>query len=164
VSTHRKWGSHDDRVLVRPANPGDVDYIRSLSKRVFQQYGPYEDMVTHWFESGRTVTLLALMKKHPVGFVMLGRLEHPFYLPIVSEVLAVAVEPSRSRLGIGSLLMKEVQRKAKEIEVETLVLHTAIDNLVGQRLFRTCGFASSEIKKEFYPAGQDALMMYKEIA
>jgi ribosomal-protein-alanine N-acetyltransferase len=94
---------------------------------------------------------------------MLGRLERQFYLPIVSEVLAIAVEPARWKCGIGHLLMKEMQKRARQIEVETLVLHTATENFPGQRLFRKCGFVPCEMKKAFYPEGQDALMMLKDL-
>lgn len=153
-----------DRVTVRPARAADVDYIRSLSKKVFQQYGPYENMLARWFESGIAVTLLALMEKRPVGFAMLGRLERRRYPPGVSELLAIAVEPAKWKLGIGGLLMREIQRDAKDLKVETLVLHTAVENLPGRKLFEKYGFTPFEVKKNFYPEGQDALMMYKDIS
>ncbi|MDY6954860.1 MAG: GNAT family N-acetyltransferase, partial [Thermodesulfobacteriota bacterium] len=144
MSTGKTERSSIERVRVCLAEPGDVDYVRGLSKRLFRQYGPYEEMVTRWFNSGVTVTLLASTEKRPAGFVMLGRLAHPFYLPIVSEVLAIAVDPARWTCGIGHLLMKEIEKRARQLGVETLVLHTATDNVLGQRLFTKCGFVSCE--------------------
>ncbi|RLB82932.1 MAG: hypothetical protein DRH17_04035 [Deltaproteobacteria bacterium] len=158
-----KYGETKGIARLRQARAADVDYIRALSKKVFQQYGPYENILACWFESGITVTLLALMQKRPVGFVMLDRLEHKWYLPRVCELLAIAVEPLRWRLGIGDLLMRGVQRKAKELGIKTLVLHTAAENLPGQKLFKKHEFIPFKIKKHFYPEGQDALMMYKDI-
>jgi ribosomal protein S18 acetylase RimI-like enzyme len=117
-----------------------------------------------WFELGITVTLLALMEKHAVGFAMLRRLEHGWSLPSVSELLSIAVEPAKWRLGIGDLLMDEILREAERIEVETLVLHTAIDNLPARILFRKHGFSKFGMKKKYYPKGQDAIMMYKDIS
>ena len=143
---------------------GDADYIRSLSKKVFEQYGPYESLLVQWFESGFTVTLLALMEKHAVGFAMLRRLEHGRFLPSVSELLSIAVEPSKWRLGIGDFLMDEIIREAERLGVETVVLHTAIDNLPAQILFRKHGFSEVGMKKKFYPKGQDAITMYKDIS
>jgi ribosomal-protein-alanine N-acetyltransferase len=110
------------------------------------------------------MTFLALMEGRPVGFAMLSRLKGVWYLPHVSELLAIAVEPEKWKRGIGDLLMKEIQRKAEELEVEMLVLHTAIENLPGQKLFKKYGFVPLDIKKNFYPKGQDAIMMYKDIA
>jgi len=149
---------------VRPARAGDADYIRGLSKKVFEQYGPYERLLVQWFELGITVTLLALMEKHAVGFAMLRRLGHGWSLPGLSELLAIAVEPAKWRIGIGDLLMDEILREAERLEVGTLVLHTAIDNLPAQILFRKHGFSELGMKKSFYPKGQDAIIMYKDIS
>jgi ribosomal-protein-alanine N-acetyltransferase len=154
---------YGDRLTVRPAKAEDGDYIRALGKTVFQQYGSYEDILGGWFESGAAVTLLAWMKKQPVGFAMLGRPRYEPYFHQILELLAIAVEPSKRRLGIGDLLMGEVQRKANELEVDMLVLHTAVYNLVSQKLFKKHGFIPVETRRRFYPEGQDALTMYKEI-
>ena len=151
------------KVIIRPAETSDVEYIRNLSKKVFQQYGTYDDTLPRWFLSGMTVTILALVKKAPAGFAMMGRLPHEWYAPRVSELLGIAVEPERQGCGIGDLLMKEVVREARGHEIEMLILHTAVENLDGQRLFKKHGFVASEVKKNFYPEGQEALMMYRNI-
>jgi len=164
TGSYKKNMGDKNRVTVQPAEPVDAHYIRSLGKKVFQQYGPYEEMLVRWFESGITVTFLALMKGRPVGFAMLSRLKGVWYLPRVSELLAIAVEPEKRNRGIGDLLMKKIQRKAEELEVKMLVLHTPTENLPGQKLFKKYGFVPLDIKKNFYPKGQDAIMMYKDIA
>jgi ribosomal-protein-alanine N-acetyltransferase len=156
--------SDKNQVTVRLAKPEDVHYIRSLSKKVFQQYGPYDETLVNWFEAGFTVTFLALMERRPVGFAMLSGIKGLWFLLRISELLAIAVEPEKWKLGIGDLLMKEVHRRAEELEVEMLVLHTGAENLPGQKLFKKYGFIPLDIKKNFYPEGQDALMMYKDIA
>jgi ribosomal-protein-alanine N-acetyltransferase len=163
-ATHfKKKASCIDRVTTRLARTSDEDYIRSLSERAFHQYGSYDKMLSHWLVSGTTVTLLALMNKGPVGFAMLGCSAYKGYSAPFYELLAIAVEPEMHRIGIGDLLMSDILRKAEELQVEILILHTATENLSGQRLFKKHGFASSEIKKNFYPEGQDALMMYKDM-
>lgn len=163
AGTYKKNTSHGDRVNVRPAKASDVDYIRSLGKKVFHQYGPYEDILGGWFESSMTVTVLALMKVLPMGFAMVSLFRRASSPVRVAELLAIAVEPAKWRCGIGDLLMREIERKAKQLKVEKLILHTAAENLPGQKLFKKHGFMPSEIKKDFYPKGQDALMMCKSV-
>ncbi len=149
---------------MRSAKAEDADFIRNLSKRVFEQYGPYERILTEWFVSGITLTRLALMDERPVGFAMLKKPEDQWYVEQVSELLAIAVEPEKWGLGIGDLLMKEVPREARGLMAETLLLHTATDNLRSQKLFKKHGFTPFDLKKNFYPKGQDALMMYKHVS
>jgi ribosomal-protein-alanine N-acetyltransferase len=148
---------------MRHAEAADLRYILSLSRKAFNKYGPYEKIVDRWFESSVTITCLALMKERPAGFAMLSVPAYGWYGPGVSELLAIAVEPGKRKLGIGNLLLREVERRAEELKVEILVLHTATENIPGRKLFEKHGFTSFEVKKNFYPNGQDALMMYKDI-
>ena len=162
-SLQRKGAGHAYQVTVRSAGPADVEYVRSLGNRVFRRYGPYESILTEWFESRATVTLVALMEKQLVGFAMLGRLEREWHLTRVCELLAIAVEPAKWKLGIGDLLMNEVVGKAQRINAEILILHTAADNVRGQKLFKKHGFSVFGVKESFYPKGQDALVMYNNV-
>ena len=149
---------------MRPAEAVDVDFIQRLGGKVFHRYGPYDEILVDWFTSDISLTFLAEMENRPVGFAMLSRLKPVWYLPRVSELLAIAVESEKRTLGIGDLLMQKVLREAEEWGVEMLILHTDTENSPGQSLFMKHGFISLDIKKSFYPKGQDALMMYKDIA
>ena len=150
-------------VSVRIARAGDVGFIRNLSRTAFHEYGPYDEMLPDWFMAGITVTLLAVLEERPVGFAMIRRIGRESRLHRVSELLAIAVEPSQRNRGIGNLLLNEMQKTAYRSGVEILVLHTAIDNLPGRTLFKKHGFILLDTKHGFYPEGQDAVMMYKDI-
>jgi ribosomal protein S18 acetylase RimI-like enzyme len=160
---HRKSQSQKRHITIRYANELDVEFIRRLSRNAFHEYGPYEEILPRWFTSGMTVTMVAVINKEPVGFAMLGQHQEGWYSPPVSEMLAIAVDPGSRRLGIAELLMREIERRARQLQVSRLVLHTAGENQAGQQLFRKRGFTPSENKKAFYPGGQDALMMVKEL-
>ncbi len=160
VNRPKKTG-YGARITIRQATALDVGYIRSLGKEVFQQYGPYEDLLPEWFASGLAVTLLASIEERTAGFAMFGHLEGVRYPHGMCELLAIAVEPTKWDLGIGGRLMTEVERRATALNVEKMILHTAVENLRGQSLFAKHGFIPLEVKKRFYPEGQDALMMCK---
>ncbi len=161
--THWKRSNHREGITLRQAKETDTGFIRSLSRKVFRIYGPYEELLPLWFESGITVTILALIGKKPVGFAMLGRPSQKWHSALVGELLGIAVEPNRHKAGIGNLLMREVIKRAERLNIEMLILHTAPENLPAKRLFQKQGFVLSEVKKKFYPEGQDALMMQRSI-
>jgi ribosomal protein S18 acetylase RimI-like enzyme len=154
---------HVSPLRIRPARPMDVDYIRDLSKRSFLQYGPYDNVLSEWFELGTTLTLLAGEGKRDVGFAMLSQPLQNYPIPLEIEVLAIAVERNRWRKGIGDILMGQVEIAALQLKVDKVLLHTAVENLPARSLFEKHGFVPAEIKRGFYPRGQDALMMIKEI-
>ena len=162
TKSDRRRSPSGDKIKIIPARIKDADYIRSLSKKVFTRYGPYDDTLTGWFMSGLAWTVLASTGKRPVGVAMLGRSAHDHSMSRIYELLAIAVEPEMQKLGIGSRLLNKIERKARELNAETLVLHTSADNAPGRKLFRKHGFVTAETKGNFYPGGQDALMMYKK--
>jgi len=109
------------------------------------------------------MTLIALQAEIPIGFAMLGRFSNPSQLMLSAELLAIAVRPDKQRIGAGRLLMKEIEEVAVSLGVDRLFLHTAKENLPAQKLFVSCLFTRSELKKKFYPAGQDGLLMFKNL-
>ena len=152
-----------ERITLRQAIGADTAFIRSLSQKVFHVYGPYEEMLPRWFESGITVTILASTEKKPVGFAMLGRPSEGWHFDLTGELLAIAVEPESHNMGIGDLLMEEIITRAEKLHTEKLILHTAPENHSAKRLFQKHGFVLWTIKKKFYPEGQDALLMQRGI-
>ena len=163
TAIQKSKASQKPHLEIRSAEAPDVEFILTLSKKAFQQYGPYDEMLPHWFLSGSTITFLALIEKTPVGFAMLNKPDHTSSFPHMCELLAIAVEPDRRRLHVADLLMKQLEKTASKLKIEMLILHTAVDNVPGQRLFKKHGFTPSGIKDGFYPEGQDALMMCKDI-
>jgi len=99
----------------------------------------------------------------PVGFVMIGALPGDREGETRVEVLAIAVVPEFQHRGIGKELLQHAQKSLEELGDQRLFLHTAKENLVGQKLFLRNGFTPVELKKGFYPSGQDALMMVKDL-
>ncbi len=163
IARYNQKVSQKARITIRPAIPSDMHYVAGLSRKVFQQYGPYEDILPQWLESGFTVTFMAMLEKKPVGFVMLGMPGQRWEFQGTCELLAIAVEPARQRLGAADILLREILKTATELLVERIVLHTAAQNLPGKKLFEKHGFVPAGIKKAFYPKGQDALMMCKDL-
>jgi ribosomal protein S18 acetylase RimI-like enzyme len=170
IGSPRKTLQHKDKtslksqVTTRPARPSELNYIQNLSKKLFHQYGPYEILLPRWFAAVITVTILALMGKKPVGFAMFTHPIKTWGFPRACELLAIAVEPERQGQGTGDLILSEIERMAKDLGIEKMFLHTGVENIPGQKLFMKHGFVPTQIKKNFYPEGQDALMMSKDLS
>jgi ribosomal protein S18 acetylase RimI-like enzyme len=154
--------SQKPEIILRPAAGGaDTLFVGRLSGKVFNIYGPYQEIIPKWIESGIGLTIIALMDGRPMGFAMIGEPYERYDLQPSSELLAIAVDPERKGMGVGKLLLKEIERRAVEMKVKRIFLHTAVYNLSAQRLFSRVGYGIWEIKKCFYPEGQDALVMFK---
>jgi ribosomal protein S18 acetylase RimI-like enzyme len=109
------------------------------------------------------MTHISVAEGGPAGFVMIGALPGGAEGETHAEVLAIAITPEFQRRGIGSELLQFAQRKVEEMGEQRLFLHTAKENLVAQKLFLRHGYRPVGTKRGFYPSGQDALMMVKEL-
>jgi ribosomal protein S18 acetylase RimI-like enzyme len=152
------------RILLRRAVPSDGAFIGGLSSRVFEVYGPYGEIVTRWFESGTSLTFAAFVGDRPAGFAMIGRPSPVTPVVPVTELLAIAVEPHHQGRGLGAMLLGKMEESAVRLQVRRLLLHTGAENSRAQRLFIRCGYAPAESKPGFYPAGQAAILMFKDLS
>lgn len=80
------------------------------------------------------------------------------------HVTNIAVLPSHQRLGLGSVLIDEIEKFAIMNRCETLSLEVRVSNKDAQRLYRKLGFQSRTIKKGYYTEkNEDAVDMIKRI-
>jgi ribosomal-protein-alanine N-acetyltransferase len=159
----KKKIDHKASIITRPAERSDVHFVKELSRRVFHIYGPYKKIIGSWMESDVTVCLVGLIDNRPVGFAMISDLSLEAQPTRVSELLAIAVVPEKQGIGIGEALLREMEKRAAEMKITELFLHTAKDNLAALRLFRKNGYHAWCVKEVFYPAGQDAVFMSKQL-
>jgi ribosomal protein S18 acetylase RimI-like enzyme len=153
------------KILIRQAKLSDKAFIAGLSGKAFSIYGPYRTTVSQWFESDVTMTFISMVEGRPVGFVMMGALPGDREGETRAEVLAIAVSPEFQHRGIGEELLQSAQKCLEELGEgkQRLFLHTAKENLAAQKLFLRNGYRPVEIKRGFYPSGQDALMMVNDL-
>jgi ribosomal protein S18 acetylase RimI-like enzyme len=157
-----KSGFQNTAVKIRSAKTADIDFITDLSDQVFAVYGPYCEIITSWFGSGTTTTLIAKVGKKPIAFGMLGFLSDELYQKGMAELLAIAVTSEFQKQGVACKLLRAIEQKAEALHIKQLSLHTAKENLAAQKLFAKNGFVMAALKELYYPAGQTSLMMIKE--
>ena len=59
--------------------------------------------------------------------------------------------------------MQAMERIASESMLQWIFLHTSTDNTPARRLFEGQGYEVREVRGDFYPEGQDALLMCREL-
>jgi ribosomal-protein-alanine N-acetyltransferase len=151
------------RIHVREARPADRVFISRLSGLAFRRFGAYAGIIRDWLDSGAAMTLLALSGDRPVGFAMAARIPPPLTAPGETEILAIAVDPGVRRSGIGRLLLRRLETAAREAGAGVIRLHTAAGNLQARALFEGEGYQVLGLERCFYPRGQDAVLMAKEM-
>jgi ribosomal protein S18 acetylase RimI-like enzyme len=154
----------DSNIELRRAVEIDSLFIRSLSREVFSIYGPYEEILSGWFRFERGITtILACRNNSRIGFAMLSEPNSRCNLPDASELLGIAVATETQGKGIGHRLLEAIDSVASDLGTKWILLHTAVDNLPARRLYEKTGYKILELKRGFYPEGQDAIAMFKQV-
>ena len=81
-----------------------------------------------------------------------------------AEILNIAVAPEQRNKGFGGVLMEEMLRDAKALGAEKAFLEVRKTNLGAQRLYRRFDFEEYGVRKNYYPDGEDAILMQRRFA
>ena len=78
-----------------------------------------------------------------------------------AHVTTLAVSPAHQRRGIGTLLLADLARVARERGCRNLTLEVRVGNRAAQRLYAAFGFVPAGIRKNYYvETNEDALVMW----
>jgi len=81
-----------------------------------------------------------------------------------ADVLTIAVRESSWGLGIGSALLDELIRAARERDCAEVFLEVRADNPRAHGLYQRRGFAEIGVRRGYYkPSGVDAIVMRKDL-
>lgn len=150
--------------VCRVANENDLDFISQLSSEVFLEYGNYDEIVPAWFSEPGVMTLVILENTEPLGFAMLAVERRERNQTPSVHVLAIAISPRQQRNGLGSTLLGGVEEFARKFGIRRVRLNTAEVNQQALSFFLKAGYEVIGSEKRFYPEGQSALIMTKELA
>lgn len=80
-----------------------------------------------------------------------------------ADVQTVAVLPEARGLGIGSLLVAELEAAALDRACSRMLLEVRSDNVAAQRLYERAGFGVDGTRRGYYAPGVDAVLMSKRL-
>jgi ribosomal protein S18 acetylase RimI-like enzyme len=161
---------------IRDAGPGDRDAILALTLGAYAEYAPL--MPANW-EAYRRNIVATLADVKPAeqivaeedGNVLGAVLLYPAGTAFSSrdgvqislrwpEVRLLAVRPDARGRGVGTALMHECVRRARQAGAEALTLHTTDIMQVAIRLYEGMGFVrASEL--DFHPAPEVTVKGYR---
>ena len=79
------------------------------------------------------------------------------------HILNVAVDPKFRRTGIGSGLMAEVIAEADLKGAAVITLEVRRSNLAARGLYRKLEFEERRLRRNYYGAGEDAIVMERQL-
>jgi ribosomal-protein-alanine N-acetyltransferase len=146
-----------DVLEIGPATLRDVDAIHGIEEECFPAPWRKEFFRGEVVADGR-YNLVARKNGVIVGYL--------FAMWIFEEmhVNKIAVTPSERRRGVADALMERLFEFAREKEIETIALEVRQSNMGAQEFYRHLAFERSYIRPRYYPDGEAAVVMVREMA
>jgi ribosomal protein S18 acetylase RimI-like enzyme len=153
--------------VIRRAVTDDHAWIASVGALVYRELGDYDQVLPTWLTQAGVLSWVDVDERQQRrGFAILG-----FYFEderrAVADLLAIGVDPTFQRRGVGQALLDHVIDVAARIgptnEIHELRLTVAHDNWVGQRLYGKRGFRFADVEPGRYAGGQRAMRMVRPL-
>ena len=143
----------------RPANAFDLLVFVSLDKELFP-YSPWSaSQYKEEFSAPTRHFVVALDETESIigyaGVFAPGGAE--------ADVLTVGVIPSQRGKGIARQLMAQITDWARQQGSTAMMLEVKVDNLEAIDLYDSLGYSKLNIRKDYFGAGLDALVMRLEL-
>jgi ribosomal-protein-alanine N-acetyltransferase len=81
----------------------------------------------------------------------------------VAHIITIDVAPERRRLGVGTLMLEEIERRLLAFGVSEINLETATDNEAGTAFWQRHGYRAIGVLEGYYLGKQDAYAMQKRL-
>ena len=82
-----------------------------------------------------------------------------------ADIIAIGTDKTKQGRGFGQIILQHLIDVAEQHNVAEIILEVAADNIAARRLYDSCGFHVSGIRKGYYYCGQnrcDALIMVRQ--
>jgi ribosomal-protein-alanine N-acetyltransferase len=147
-----------ETVALRLFDPRDLEPVMSLVTTTFQQVFSEEMYLAvqqAWpegqiidVEEGRLAGVLLSMRRSAIS----------------ARVLVMAVREGYRDMGIGSLMLRAFVQQCVREGIVSIVLEVRISNLMAREFYRRFGFRSVEPLVDYYPDGEDGVLMTMDLA
>ena len=135
----------------------DILRISQLEKECFNEDAWDYKQIAHSFESENFVGLAAEDGGEVVGYGAIT------VAVDTADVENIAVSEPYRFSGIGSAILDSLVEEAQKKGVKKLFLEVRVSNANAMLLYLKHGFVGDYCRTRYYPDGEDALVMKKEI-
>ncbi|MEW6273353.1 MAG: ribosomal protein S18-alanine N-acetyltransferase [Thermodesulfobacteriota bacterium] len=145
--------------VLRAMERGDVAGVAAIEAAAFPR--PWTESA---FQHELDVPFSRALIAHPAGdrdtiagYLVLWHVADEVHL------LDLAVAPGFRRRGLGRALAESVITHAREAGARLVTLEVATTNAAARALYEGLGFVATELRRDYYAPGEDAVAMVLEV-
>lgn len=170
VSSLPEGAALPDGAALRSMSAADIAPVSELENRLFPHdawpESFFSDELSHAEPSAAperaTRQYWVIEESTSEGVRIIGYAGMMCVLPI-ADVQTIAVAPEAQGRGLGTVLLRTIIEAAVSRRAEQVLLEVRADNPGAQALYRREGFEHIHTRPQYYPDGEDALIMQKAL-
>ncbi|MEL9999177.1 MAG: GNAT family N-acetyltransferase [Thermoplasmata archaeon] len=124
--------------MIRRGNIEDFDIVKKIEKKTFGKFAYLEDEIK---EMIRSSYILLYNESAYIAFFFEGNSCH---------VESIAVLPNQKKKGIGSTLMKEMEKISKENGINRVILEVREKNYGAIKFYESIGYKKIGLIENYY--------------
>lgn len=147
---------------IRKATTSDVKTLQNLNDELFQDNSKYDpDINIDWAQSEaghkyfskavndkNTICLIVEDNGKPIGYIAASPIEIDYRLSRYIEINNMGVSPAFRSKGIGSELIEECMRIAKQRGFDRIYVNAYSDNIKAIKFYERNGFGKIDVSLE----------------
>jgi ribosomal-protein-alanine acetyltransferase len=150
------------QVTVEHATIKHLRKLVNLERECFTVEAYSEKQISRLLKDPKGVTLLAQADSDIAGFI-LGLVED-LKNHRLGHVVTIDVALKYRRIGIGSILLKEIEVIFSQRGAEAVYLEVRVDNKSARQLYSKHGYKEFGALEDYYSAGTHGLRLIKRLA
>jgi [ribosomal protein S18]-alanine N-acetyltransferase len=145
-------------LVIRPYEGRDFAGLYRLDQKCFVPGIAYSKWSLRYFLNlPEADCLVAGEDKQIVGFILAEE------NPPLAHIITLDVSLEKRRSGLGSALLREMEKRFRYHEVRSVLLETAVDNESGIAFWQHHGYRTEAVLKRYYLHQIDAYEMRKRL-
>ncbi len=151
-------------MILRDYRPEDFAHLCEIDRLCFPPGIAYTaEEMRLYIADPRTFTLVVEEPEHRIIGFLIARLEAGRRGARIGHLVTIDVHPDWQGRGIGSLLLREAERRLRQAGAHFIFLETAVDNRRAIRFYEKHGYRVLERIQGYYLGEMDAFRMGKAL-
>lgn len=146
-------------MTLRDYTPADFDALYNLDRICYPRGIAYSRPELRWFLAQPGALCVVAETEFIIGAFLIADREGA-----VAHIVTIDVAPEHRRLGVGTLMIEEIERRLSALGVSEINLETATDNEAGTKFWMRHGYHTIGVLEGYYLGQQDAYAMQKRFA
>jgi ribosomal-protein-alanine acetyltransferase len=136
------------KISIQDASLKHLDRLCEIEQKCFKSEAFTRQQIANLLAHPNSVSLIAKDNHNIIGFII-GVIFHERE-KLAGHILTIDVYPSHRRMGIGSTLLKQIEKIFAGKGVKTCYLEAREDNVAALNLYRKLGYKKVGNLKNYY--------------